>query len=85
MDKEEFLKSKDFLKLGQAIEHSNWQIAGMTATKIQKNAKEIGLSDFDRQLFMIKQCVAGRKKTEAQNALASLISKRVKMLEEFMD
>ncbi len=84
MDKEEFLKSKDFLKLGQAIEHNNWQVAGMTVQRIHKNSKEIGLSEFDRNLIMIKQCIASRKKTEAQNALAHIIAKRVQMLEEYI-
>ncbi len=84
MDKEEFLKSKDFMKLGQAIEHNNWQVAGITAQRIHKNSKEIGLSEFDRNLIMIKQCIASRKKTEAQNALAHIIAKRVQMLEEYI-
>ena len=74
--KEEFLKSKDFMKLGQAIEHDIWQVAGMTAQRIQANAKSVGLNDFDRQLIMIKTC----KKAEALNVLASIITKRVQML-----
>lgn len=82
MNTEDFLKSKDFLKLGQAIEHANWQVAGMTAARMQKNAKEIGINDFDRQLIMIKQCIAGRKKNEAQNILASIVAKRVMMLKQ---
>lgn len=82
MNTEEFLKSKDFMKLGQAIEHGNWQVAGMTAQRMQKNAKEAGITDFDRQLIMLKQCLAGRKKTEAQNTLASIISKRVSLLKD---
>lgn len=82
MDVDEYLKSKDFMKLGQAIEHGNWQVAGMTAQRMQKNAKEAGISDFDRQLIMIKQCIAGRKKTEAQNVLAAMVSKRVQMMEK---
>lgn len=80
MDKEEFIKGKDFLKLGQAISHENWQVAGMTAQRMQKNAKEAGISDFDRQLIMLKQCIMGRKKTEAQNILSVMVAKRVSML-----
>lgn len=82
MEIQDFLKSKDFMKLGQAIEHGNWQVAGMTAQRMQKNAKEAGISDFDKQLIMIKQCIAGRKKTEAQNVLAAMVSKRVQMMEK---
>lgn len=80
--KAEFLRCKDFMKLGQAIEHNNWQIAGMTVSRMQKNAKECGVTDFDRQFIMIKQCIANRKKTEAQNTLALVVAKRVKLMEE---
>lgn len=80
MEKEEFLKSKEFMKLGRAIETGNWQIAGMTAQRMQKMAKESGVSEFDRQLIMIKQCIAQRKKQEALNSLAQIVSRRVSML-----
>lgn len=80
MTKEQFLKSKDFMKLGRAINEGMWQMAGMTAARMQKDAKEVGVADFDRNLIMIKQCIMGRKKTEAQNALATIINKRVAML-----
>ena len=80
MTTEEFIKSKDFMKLGQSIEHNNWQLAGMIAQRMQRNAKSAGVSDFDRQLVMIKQCIGGRQKTEALNALAGIVNKRVKML-----
>lgn len=83
MTEEEFLKSYDFMKLGQSIEHGNWQVAGMTAARIQKNSKEAGVTAFDRSLIMIKQCIATRKKTEAQNALAGMITKRVSMLDKY--
>lgn len=83
--REEFLRSKDFMKLGQAIEHEIWQVAGMTAQRIQMNAKRAGISDFDRQLIMIKKCIGERRKIEAQNTLASMISKRVQMLNNLAD
>lgn len=80
MEKEDFLKSKEFMKLGRAIEGGNWQVAGMTAMRMQKMAKDSGVNDFDRQLIMIKQCIAGRKKQEALNTLAGMVTKRVMML-----
>ncbi|MBD5521536.1 MAG: hypothetical protein HDR03_10020 [Lachnospiraceae bacterium] len=33
-----FLKSYDLMKLGQAIEHGNWQVAAMTSQRVQKAA-----------------------------------------------
>lgn len=68
------------MKLGRAINEGMWQMAGMTVTRMQKEAKEAEVTDFDRNLIMIKQCIMGRKKTEAQNALATVINKRVAMI-----
>lgn len=82
MEKEEFLKSKDFMKLGQAIESMNWQMAVMIVNRMQKNASECGIGDFSTQLIMLKQCILNHKKTEAQNALASVVAKRVNLLKE---
>lgn len=80
MNKEEFLKCLDFMKLGQAISHGSWQAAGMCAARMQRNAKEAEIHDFDRQLIGIKQCVANRNKKEALDILAVMTSKRVTML-----
>lgn len=80
MDVNDFLLSKNFMKLGQAIDHNNWQAAGMIAQRMQREAKEAEVGDFDRQLVMIKQCIALRKKTEALNTLAAMVSKRVGMM-----
>ena len=77
---ETFLKSLDFMKLGQAIEHENWQVAGMTAQKMQKRAKEAGIDSFDRQLSNIKQCVAQRNKKQAQDILAVIVAKRTQLM-----
>lgn len=84
-DEREFLESKDFLRLGQAIEHGNWQAAGMIANRMQRDAREVGVVDFDRQMVMMKQCIASRKKTEALNGLASIVSRRVQMLKRLAD
>ena len=69
------------MKVGQAIDHMNWQVATMTVSRMQKNAAECEIKDFDRQFIMLKQCILGRKKLEAQNALAAIVAKRVKLLE----
>lgn len=80
MTLEDFLKSKDFMKLGTAINHGNWQIAAMTAQRMQKNAKDISFAEFDRQFVGIKQCIASRNKNEALSLLSLVVSKRVRML-----
>ena len=80
MDKDEFLKSPDFMRLGQSISHASWQAAGMCASRMQKNAKEADIHDFDRQLIGIKQCIANRNKSEALNILALITAKRVQLI-----
>lgn len=85
MNREEFLKSKDFMKLGQAIDHGQWQIAGMTAQRMQRNAAGIDGLNMERNLIGIKQCIASGNKNEAQNILAQMVAKRVKMLKEIQD
>lgn len=80
MTKEEFLKSYDFLKLGENINHSNWQAAYMAAGRMQKNAAEAGIDTFNRQLIGIRQCINARQKTEALNILTLMVNKRVQML-----
>ena len=76
----EFLKSYDFLKLGENINHGNYQAAYMAASRMQKNAKEAGISIFDRQLISIKQCINARQKNEALNILTLMTNKRVQLL-----
>lgn len=85
MNREEFLKSQDFMKLGQAIQHGQWQVAGMTVQRMQRNAASIEGLSMDRNLIGIKQCIAMRNKVEAQNILAQLIAKRVKLLKEIQE
>ena len=82
MTKEELLHSPNFMKLGQAINHGSWQVAIMTVNKLQKDTREAQVTEFDRQLTMIKTCVMGHKKTEALNALAALVARRVSMLNQ---
>ena len=80
MTREEFIKSHDFMQLGHAIETESWQNASMIASRMQKNATACKLDEFIRPLMMIKQCIVSRKKKEALNALASLTSKRVAII-----
>ena len=80
MTREEFIKSHDFMQLGHAIETESWQSAAMIASRMQKNAVECKMDEFIRPLLMIKQCIASRKKKEALNALATLTSKRVAII-----
>ena len=44
----DFLKSLDFMKLGQAINRGQWQAAAMTMRRLDMKAKEAGMNDFER-------------------------------------
>lgn len=75
-----FIKSLDFLRLGQAINHKNWQAAGMTVKRMEKNAKECGMDEFGKWFMGIKQCVAGGNREEALSIMTLVTNKRVQYM-----
>ncbi len=77
-----FLKSYDFMKLGQAIEHGNWQVAAMTSQRMQKAAQELDMDMFVRQLTNIRQCIMHRQGKAAKDILALMVARRAQMLNE---
>ena len=76
-----FLHSYDFMKLGQAINKNQWQIAAMTIQRMSKQAKELGLDEFDRPFTGLRQAINRREVVGAKQALAVIISKRVRLIE----
>ena len=76
----EFLKSLDFMKLGQAINRGQWQAAAMTIRRLDGKAKETGLHDFERNFTGIRQCINRKDTNEAKQILAVVINKRAKHL-----
>ncbi len=81
----DFLKSYDFMKLGQAIHHRSWQTAAMTLQRMQQRAGEIGLAVFDRQFMNIRQCVIHRQDKQAKDILSLVMARRAQMLKEMED
>lgn len=77
-----FLRSYDFMKLGQAINHKNWQVAAMTVQRMQKTAQELELDAFVRQLTNIRQCVLHKQARQAKDILAVMMAKRAQMLNQ---
>ena len=75
-----FLKSYDFMKLGQAIEHGNWQVAAMTTQRMQKKAQELEMDMFVRQLTNIRQCIMHKQGKAAKDVLALMVARRAQML-----
>ena len=77
-----FLKSYDFMKLGQAIEHGNWQVAAMTSQRMQKAAQELEMDMFVRQLTNIRQCIMHKQGKSAKDILALMVARRAQMLND---
>lgn len=76
----DFLKSLDFMKLGQAINRGQWQSAAMTVRRLDMKAKEAGMNDFERNFTGIRQCINRKEIQEAKQILAVVVNKRAKYL-----
>ena len=78
----QFINSLDFMKLGQAINHEQWQAAAMIVRRMDMKAKEIQISDFERNFTGIHQCINRKDMQEAKQIMAAVINKRAKYLNE---
>ena len=76
----EFLKSLDFMRLGQALNREQWQAAAMTIRRMDMKAKEVGITDFERNFTGIRQCINRKDGNEAKQILAVVINRRAKYL-----
>lgn len=79
---EDFLTSYDFMKLGQALHHENWQIAMVTVQRMLKSVQGLGLDILERQLTGIRQCIIHKQARQAKDILALLTAKRAQLLRE---
>lgn len=76
-----FIKSYDFMRLGQAVGHGQWQAAAMTIRRMDMQAKKVGAECFLRQFAGLKQTVARKNEHETKQILVSVTAKRVKIIE----
>lgn len=76
----EFLKSLDFMRLGQAINRGQWQAAAMTIRRLDMKAKEAEMNDFERNFTGIRQFINRKDGNEAKQILAVVVNKRAKHL-----
>jgi len=75
-----FLKSLDFLKLGQSIQHENWQVVLMCTKRMENGAKECGMEEFLHWFTGIRQCAFQRNKASALQLMTLVTGKRVQYL-----
>ena len=76
----QFLKSLDFMRLGQSINHEQWQSAAMIVRRLDVSAKDVGFTDFERQFTGLRQCINRKNVYEAKQILALVVNKRAKYL-----
>lgn len=77
-----FIKSYDFMRLGQAIHRGQWQSAAMTIRRMDLQAKKLELTAFARPFAGLKQAIACKNVQEAKQILTAVTTRRVKLLEE---
>ena len=80
-----FLKGLDFLKLGQAVNHEQWQTAAMTVQRMERTIKQTGLSDMERNMMGLKQAIRCKNQMESKQILSQLVAKRVRLLNQVSD
>lgn len=78
-----FFSSHDFMRLGQAIHHKQWQAASMKAMKMSNRARELGCVGIEKPLNGIRMNINYRNDQEALQLLSVLITKRVRILAYF--
>ncbi|MBO5097848.1 MAG: hypothetical protein J6B96_06010 [Agathobacter sp.] len=78
----EFLKCMDFMRLGQAINHKQWQSASMIVRRLDDMAREAGINDFERAFTGIRQSINRKDIYEAKQIMAIVVNKRAKYLNE---
>jgi hypothetical protein len=76
----EFYKSLDFMKLGQAINRGNWQVAAMTIRRMEMNAKNAEITEFAQQFVGVRQCINRKDSIGAKQVLANMVAKRARFL-----
>ena len=76
----EYLKSLDFMRLGQALNREKWQAAAMTIRRLDMKAKEVGILEFERNFTGIRQCINRKDGNEAKQILAVVVNRRAKYL-----
>ncbi|HBA69405.1 MAG TPA: hypothetical protein DCZ40_08625 [Lachnospiraceae bacterium] len=80
MEITDFCKSLDFMKLGQAINRQNWQIALNTVQRMQRQSAETGDPIFDKNFTNLRHCLLHKDQLAAKNVLAVVIAKRAQIL-----
>lgn len=77
-----FIKSYDFMRLGQAISHHQWQVAAMMVRRMEQQTRTKELEGFARPLAGVRQAIMRKDEREAKQLLAAVTARRVRLLEQ---
>lgn len=76
----DFLYSKDFMKLGQAINHEHWEVAMMALRRLDLAARPLEIDFVTRNVPAIRHGITGRNRQQALDALARVTQRRVQLM-----
>ena len=76
---QKFIKSLDFMRLGQAVNAGRFESAMMTIRRMTASAEKLGLVCFERQFIGIRQNIARKDAGEVKNILSLVIRKRIQI------
>ncbi|MBQ8821636.1 MAG: hypothetical protein IJZ82_03255 [Lachnospiraceae bacterium] len=80
-----FVKSLDFMRLGQAVNTGRFESAMMTLRRMSMQADKLGLVCFERQFTGLRQNIARKDATEVKNILSLVIRKRIQIQDVLKD
>ncbi len=80
-----FLEGYDFMKLGQAINRGQWNIAMMILQRMDASVQKFGIRCMIQHLKAVRLAVLGRNVKQAKQALAALIGKRVQFIKRMKE
>lgn len=75
-----FIKSQNFMRIGQAISHQEWQTAAMILRNMRNSANQIGFEGFQRQFLGLSQAINHKNIIEAKQVLTIIANKRATLL-----
>ena len=76
-----FIRSYEFMRLGQSINHKQWQAAAMKVQKMTQTAKNLGMTGWEHLFTGIRQNINRKNDKEALQILSVMITKRVQLIE----
>lgn len=80
-----FIGSYEFMRLGQTVSRGQWQNAMMILRRMEQKTDELGLEHMQGQMPQLRKAIMSKSRAQAQNALALLTRKRVRLLNLFAE